>query len=253
MSEKIRILLESLTIEEIEELKNLVVKNQNFDKKPTFSFSKITDEILDELFDIDAKYDDSKFDDWLNNDLKIENQTLDFLQNLIKNNISLISKYNEEDLKIHFLAPLFYQINFKIENKKIRDFYEQSFSYSNSRGTVRGAVDFVIAKGKRKAQKPYFFVQEFKQESESSDPEPQLVAELITAIELNNWQKIKGIFIKGAIWNFVILEKLGTDKYQYFVSRPYNSVVISDLELIFKALLFVKNEIINLEESNLNE
>ncbi|MDM8559425.1 hypothetical protein, partial [Candidatus Parabeggiatoa sp. HSG14] len=48
------------------------------------------------------------------------------------------------------------------------------------------------------------------------------MAELIAAIELNNFTIIKGAFIIGAIWNFIILEKFGIKKYQYFVNRNYD-------------------------------
>jgi len=42
----------------------------------------------------------------------------------------------------------------------------------------------------------------------------------------------------------VILEKLGKDKYQYFVSENYDSSKIGDLKGIYKNLVFVKEEII---------
>lgn len=50
----------------------------------------------------------------------------------------------------------------------------------------------------------------------------------------------------GAIWNFVILEKLDKNQYQYFVSENFDSTKIEDLKAIYKNLLFVKNEIINM-------
>ena len=42
----------------------------------------------------------------------------------------------------------------------------------------------------------------------------------------------------------MILEKLGKDKYQYFVSDNFDSSKIEDLKSIYKNLVFVKNEII---------
>ena len=38
-----------------------------------------------------------------------------------------------------------------------------------------------------------------------------------------------------------ILEKLEKDKYQYFVSRDFNSTNIEDLKDIYRNLLFIKN------------
>jgi hypothetical protein len=54
---------------------------------------------------------------------------------------------------------------------------------------------------------------------------------------------MKGAYIVGAIWNFVILEKLDKNKYQYFVSDNFDSTKIEDLTAIYKNLLFVKDEI----------
>ena len=101
----------------------------------------------------------------------------------------------------------------------------------------------------KRAKKPYFFIQEFKKRKNNGFPEPQLLAELISAVELNNWQTIKGAYIVGNQWNFVILEKLEVHKYQYFISEEFNSAKIDDLKIIYKNLLFVKNEVIDMVDA----
>jgi hypothetical protein len=63
--------------------------------------------------------------------------------------------------------------------------------------------------------------------------------------------KIKGAYIVGAIWNFVVLEKIGKDAYEYFVSQNFDSTKIGDLQDIYKNLLFIKDEIIQkIEKEN---
>ena len=79
----------------------------------------------------------------------------------------------------------------------------------NEKVNFNGFCDFYVASGFKTPEKPYFFIQEYKPSQNGGDPEPQLVAELISAIEINDWKEIKGCLIVGAIWNFVILEKLG--------------------------------------------
>jgi hypothetical protein len=79
-----------------------------------------------------------------------------------------------------------------------------------------------------------------------TNPEPQLLAELISAIELNSWKSIKGAYIVGAIWNFVILEKIGKNRYQYFISKNFDSSDINGLQSIYKNLLFIKKEIVEM-------
>lgn len=106
--------------------------------------------------------------------------------------------------------------------------------------------DFVVSKGLLESKKPYFFIQEFKRSEEYGNPRPQLLAELISAIELNDWKFIKGAYIIGGNWHFAILEKLDLHKYQYFISQNFDSTKIYDLKSIYKNLLFVKNEILNM-------
>ncbi len=89
----------------------------------------------------------------------------------------------------------------------------------------------------------------FKRSEEYGNPRPQLLAELISAVELNNWKLIKGAYIIGGNWHFAILEKLKIGQYQYFISQNFDSTKIGDLKLIYKNLLFVKNEIISLVEA----
>ena len=50
--------------------------------------------------------------------------------------------------------------------------------------------------------------------------------------------------------DIVILEKIEIGKYQYFVSRLFNSTNLEDLKEIYKNLLFVKEEIIKMVESD---
>jgi hypothetical protein len=45
---------------------------------------------------------------------------------------------------------------------------------------------------------------------------------------------------------FVILEKLETDKYEYYISENFYSTDIGKLGIIFKKLLYIKNEIVEL-------
>jgi len=54
---------------------------------------------------------------------------------------------------------------------------------------------------------------------------------------------MKGAYITGAIWRFVILEKIKKHQYKYFVSQNFDSTKIEDLKDIYKNLLFIKNEI----------
>jgi hypothetical protein len=222
------------------------LKLQNNDKQ-TYYFSKINDEILETLFNIEEEINENKFKQWFDFSTEINNDDELFLNTLIEKNRYLIHKYNEEDLKINFLAPILNRIDFLMINEKIRAFYEEKLTLQTDKFILNGTPDFFISKGLFKPEKPFFFIQEFKKSEDFSNPRPQLIAELITAIELNNYTNIKGAYIIGAIWNFVILEKIEENSYRYFVSQNFDSTDLNKLKLIYKNLLFIKNEILKLK------
>jgi len=210
----------------------------------TFSFSNIKLTDLEELLEIEENFNQDIFKDWFNSDIVLENETDIFIEKLLEREKFNIKFYNEEDLKMKFLSPLFTDIQFANREYKIRDFYEYRLTYKTDKFIFTGITDFFISKGVQTPKNPYFFIQEFKKGKLSSDPEPQLLAELISAVELNDETVIKGAYIVGAIWNFVILEKLGEKKYQYFVSENFDSTKIADLKNIYKNLVFVREEIL---------
>jgi len=234
------------TLEKIEELEKEIqkLKGIEVDTIPTYSFSKIKFSELETLVDIEKEIDRTKFDNWFTSKVDIKSDIEQFLKNLILENQDLVYDYSEEDLKVNLIIPILNLVKFKSFENQFRDFYELALRYETDRFILKGTTDFVVSKGLIRSKKPYFFIQEFKKGQTDGYPESQLLAELIAGVELNNWQTIRGAYIVGAIWNFVILEKLGVDKYQYFVSQNFDSTKLEDLKDIYKNLLFVKSEII---------
>jgi hypothetical protein len=243
--------IELKLLKEIEELRKEVniLKGKDENKIPTYQYSKIRDTELKKLFEIEKKLSPLIFNNWFNNDICLTEDTVRYLQKLIEKNSGLIEDYYEEDLKIYLISPLLNQINFFNRNKEIRGFYELPMSYTTDKFILNGTCDFVVSEGLVESKKPYFFIQEFKRNEDYGNPRPQLLAELITAVELNDWKFIKGAYITGGNWHFVILEKLELHKYQYFISQNFDSTKIEDLKAIYKNLLFVKNEILAMIET----
>jgi len=217
---------------------------------PVYYFSRIKDDELRKLVNIKQKFSNHIFDNWFNNPIIIKESEIKFLTELLSKEFNFIRIYKEEDLKVKFIAPILNQIDFRDINKEIRDFYEEKITYQTDKFIFTGTTDFLISKGLEYSEKPYFFIQEFKKGKESSYPESQLLAELIAGVELNNFKTIKGAYIVGAIWNFVILEKLAEDKYQFFISINFDSTKIEELKGIYKNLLFIKDEIFKMVESD---
>ena len=228
---------------------NLEKINQAFNelqqKRPIYTFSAITEKILRELFCVKRIFSQDVFISWFDADITLKESDTTFLAKLLEKEIDLIPIYNEEDLKAHFLIPILNRVDYKSFKKQMRDFYEETLCYENERFILKGVTDFIVAKGLEYPQQPYFFIQEFKKGIHYSNPEPQLLAEMIVAIEMNNNHHMKGAYIVGGNWHFVILNKMSNNQYQFVVSRNYDSTKIDNLKAIYKNLLAVKDEIIS--------
>lgn len=241
--------LELKLLKEIEELKRKVQSLEDKNETtqiPTYQYSKIRDIDLKKLFDIEKKLSQNIFNSWFNNDICLTTDIVQYLEELIEQNSGLIDDYNEEELKIYLISPLLNKINFLLKDEEIRGFYELPMNYTTDKFILNGTVDFVVSKGLLESKKPYFFIQEFKRSEEYGNPRPQVLAEMISAVELNDWKFIKSAYIIGGLWHFTILEKLDLHKYQYFISQNFDSTKIEDLKSIYKNLLFVKNEILTM-------
>jgi hypothetical protein len=234
--------ISNMNEDDLKRLTKEFYKQQN--QIPTYQYSTIKDNDLEELFTIEKNIQKKdSFDKWFSFLYEFTEEEITFFKKLIEKNSALISDYSEEDLKANFIIPLINKVDFYMVDKKVRGFYEQKLLYETEKFILKGTTDFVVSTGLVKSKKPYFFIQEFKRGEEFSNPRPQLLAELISAIELNKISFMKGAYIIGAIWNFIILEKLGEEEYQYFISENFDSTKLEDLKNIYKNLMFIKDEI----------
>jgi len=219
------------------------LKGVNEDAVPIYKYSTIRDSDLEKLVRIEKKLDYAVFEEWFNYEESVDDKTIELFETLIDKNRMLVEIYSEEDLKVNFIVPILNRVEFRDFENEFRDFYELPMRYETEEFIFSGTTDFVVSKGLVKSKKEYFFIQEFKKGKSSGYPEPQLLAELISAVELNSWETIKGAYIVGAIWHFVILKRLKRHTYHYFVSKSFDALRIEDLKEIYKNLLFVKEEI----------
>ncbi len=178
------------------------------------------------------------FKEWFQYDYSLSKSQIHFMKKLIKQNINFLSFCSEEDLKMYFIAILLGKVRFRFEDK--RGFYDKPLKAIVNGVEFGGKTDFMFAMGVKEPRKPYFFIQEFKQTKHSVDVEDQLLAEMLAAIELNKVNLIRGAYIVGRHWNFVILEKIAENSFQYFVSDSCDSLTFNGLKQIFVCLQAVK-------------
>jgi hypothetical protein len=252
VSEKLQQILLAENEELKKEIARLIAEKEGINltsSKQSYSFSSISEKKLKQLLNVKNIVEiGSKFDDWFNSKIEIRGEDALFLKQLLEKRHNKIRVYNEQTLSMKFISSILNRADFELSEKEISDFYEYQISYEFENFIFTGEPDFLVAKGVDEPEVPYFFIQEFKKTKDPKYPEPQLVAELITAIQINGWSEIKGAFIVGASWHFVVLEKV-EERYQYYVSEPLLATRIDELQQIYKNLLFVKDEIIKFSKN----
>jgi hypothetical protein len=120
-------------------------------------------------------------------------------------------QWNEEELKMKFLALLFF-ISEMEEKGKIQAFYERPLTIVIQGQRMNIKTDCMVATplGKNTPREPYFFLQEFKKgKGDKFDPEAQMLAAMLIAQNKNQLASknhpIYGAYIVGKNWNFTAL------------------------------------------------
>ncbi len=209
----------------------------------SYNFSGITMADLESIAQIDIGSlisHEHKFDEWFGFQYKLKAAESIFFKNLINKHALYLASYSEENLKMKFLAFIFDKVEFR--NGKIQEWYDATLTGSVNGVKLVGFADFMVAKGTDVPQKPYFFIQEFKPTAPERHPKAQLLAEMLVALEKTQKTRLHGGYIIGQLWNFVILEKLGENKFEYFVSEAFDSLKLPDLKKIYVILQAVKHK-----------
>ncbi len=208
--------------------------------KKQHSFSRIKFDELNQIVKLVGIPDiyGAKFQEWFSYSYFLNETEVIFLEQLLSQHKLYVSTYSEEELKAKLIIPVLNAINFMFEG--VKDWYERPLKAIVNGVEIGGYVDFMVAKGIKEPQRPYFFIQEFKKSKAEVDPEDQLLAELLVAIELNQVTVMRGAYIMGKAWNFVILEKQPSGQYEYYVSKSFDNTWLDDLKQIYINLQAVK-------------
>ena len=130
-----------------------------------------------------------------------------------------IEFWNEDELKILFISPIFLTVEFETFNT--RSFSKRFFKTSSNNAEIGGNIDFLVARGKQKPISPYFFICNYKQKPKKGiyDPKGQLISKLF-AVQQHSMVNfpLYGCYIVGKQWFFVVL----TGK-EYAVSNAFNA------------------------------
>ncbi len=182
---------------------------------------------------------------WLSQVISLKKDDLNAAEILRTRLLIAVNGYNEDELKMQFIAPILSIINFsRFDEYRLFSQRKISANVSLKDGTtdiLTGRVEAMVALGIQDPQHPYFFIHEYKplNKTTPSDPLGQLIAAMMVAQITNKDDKpIYGLYVRGEFWVFVVL-----DGKQYAESQPYNAINPNDLKAILQALFWVKQHI----------
>jgi len=180
---------------------------------------------------------------WLSSKIKIEADKEKFMLHYQELLIKYNKTWNEDELKLQFIAPFLMLIDFNSDHYK--SFSQRTLSAKINDIEVSGKVDLMVATGLNKPKIPYFFLHEFKPARKvTNDPDGQLIIAMLSAQTLNNDNKpMYGVVIEGRYWYFVVLQ----DK-QYIISQSFDATK-DDIYEIYSILCKAK-EYIELRVTN---
>lgn len=183
-------------------------------------------------------------DDWLSTAGLLTPLELGILDMAMERYEQLGRGWNEEELKMHFISPIFSVANVNIESV-CKTFFERSLLGVINNYELNIVTDCMVASYNEAGLpvNPYFFLQEFKQAQRfgRTDPEGQVMASMLLAQQINQDNKpVYGCYVIERNWFFTTL--IGLD---YCVSRQYNSAEKADLLQIVYVLRKLKELILN--------
>ncbi len=206
--------------------------------KRKLSFGKVQFKDLQRVVAIEEKIKDTVFSEWFDFAYSITPAEDQFLTDLIESNRRFMDSYLEEELKARFIIPLINKVNFF--SNGIRDWYERPLKAVINHVLFHGITDYMVAKGIETPEAPYFFIQEYKKAFGENHPKNPLLAEMMVALEVNQEKVMRGAYIIGRDWYFVILHKLTEHQYEYFLSKDFSSLKINELQGIYINLQAIK-------------
>ncbi len=159
-----------------------------------------------------------------------EKSVLAYLCNHLGENVFY---WNEQELSMHAIGPIFTLINFTSAKSNLFELRELTGVVDEEE--ISGKPDGMIASGKGEPKIPYFCFHEYKKDSDpNGDPTGQCLAAMLVAQAKNeNAVPIYGVTITGENWRFLVLEGRNFD-----ISKSYSAASegIYDIFRILKRL-----------------
>lgn len=210
------------------------------------SFRDCTLTFMDRVFKMRQLDTVPALEEWLNtaNDISdFERQNLLHYQKLLRFNVH---NWNEAELDVHFIGPIFSLVDFS--SYDFNHFSQREVSGTVDNYFLSGKPDSMVASGRREPEKPYFAFQEYKRELDpDGDPAGQALAAMLVGQQMDEVQKTMfGCYVVGSIWKFMALDT----HRKYAISQDF-SATDDDIFIIFRTLKNLKQIVIQRTSSNI--
>ena len=202
----------------------------------TINFNDCTLFFLEKHFELQKTDEIPMLTNWLQTDITLRSEdlyTLHKLSDLLRANAE---HWNEQDLSMHFIGPIFSIVSFT------KPYRFNLFAQSTITGVIdninlTGRVDELIASGYRQPETPFFAFNEYKRQTDpNGDPAGQALAAMLVGQSLNdNTKPIYGCYVIGSIWRFMTLEAK-----RYAISKSYDGTDFEDACQILRILFQLK-------------
>jgi hypothetical protein len=196
------------------------------------NFESFDIEAIDDLFGMEQVYDAPLLVTWLQSSIEVEQHEQDALETLRRELLHRVDAWNEDELKMFFISPI---LTFAGYNRSqiYKTFSQRSLKATVNDIEIGGVVDFMLATGKLRPKKSFFFLHEYKRaRGRTNDPLGQLLAEMLAARALNaSNNALYGCFVEGRFWYFVIL----AEEF-YSVSKAFDASDGAELVQIIATL-----------------
>ena len=194
-------------------------------------------------FGIERVFEHPLLTDWLTASEAPSEQDRKTIENLRYQLFRSVDTYNEEELKVFFIGPLFSLISFT--GQGMRPFMDRPFSFTYGEDeegnplVAAGRIDWLLAKGRQDFREPRVFLHEYKREVDAAgDPLGQLLIAMVGAQRGNTESfPLYGCYVLGRNWFFVVLEN-----NQYAVSDAFVATQ-EDIFRIYSAMVAVQRQI----------
>ncbi len=170
-------------------------------------------------------------EDWLKVENDLNEVELVELERLRKKLMPRINAWNEETLKMKFIAFILDLVDYDIV--PFEGLFETEMSAIVEGKSLKVITDFTVAKVTEDlVEQPYFYFHEYKPRKKSKDPIAQVLLAMIIAEALNqNDEPIYGCHVIGENWYFMVMHQR-----HFSISNGYNAANSNDLQTILLIL-----------------